>query len=126
MERLIALILLASCASAGNEARIHTGRFFVEVIGQTALISTSQRRSNEPCILGSADQPVLEQLAHAGYATEVEITYELLPRPTFTALNENEIPNDRVASVRGRIIAPWCDSLDFYWIRSVRSMPSPR
>ncbi len=124
MGRLIILLFLVSCTSVGPNMPTRTGRFYVEVIGQTALITTSQRRSSEPCTLGSAEQPVLEQLAHAGYATEVEITYELLPRPIFTPLNENEMPNEQVASVRGRIIAPWCDSRDFYWIRSVRSIPS--
>ena len=126
MNRFIALILLASCTAVSDDAHIATGRFFVEVIGQTALISTRQRQKGDPCTLGSADQRVLEELSRVGYATPVEITYELMPRPSFTAPSEGSIPGDSVASVRGRLIAPWCDSRDFYWIRSIRSVPSPR
>lgn len=120
MVRLAAALLLVSCVSPGHDVPVRSGRFFVEVIGETALIRAGRPDARDPCTLGSAEDDVLVELRRAGNRTELELTYEAMPMPVFTQPGEDVQPPDRMAAVRGQIIAPWCNSPAFYWIRSFR------
>jgi len=117
--RLIAIFLLASCASV-NAQTIEHGRHFAEVIGKTIILRPTTSSSNDICVLGSAEDNILAQLRGIGYSVSVELAYERLPRPTFVSPREGTIPPDSIARVRGQLIAPWCNSPELLWVHSVR------
>lgn len=120
MKHLVTVFLLAACVSPSHDAEARTGRFFVEVIGHTALVRAGRPEARDSCTLGSAENHVLAVLRRVGNETEVQLTYEEMPAPAFASTGEGVQPPDRMAVVRGQVIAPWCDSAAFYWIRSVR------
>lgn len=118
---LIALLSLAlsSCVSARATA-VNKGAFYVEVIGNTALISISRSpEAIDQCVLGSGNDNVLRKLRKAGEDTKVILTFERLARPAFSDEGDS-LPGDRLATVRGQVISPACDSQEFYWIRSLK------
>ena len=111
------LLLLVSLASAAGGST-SSGRYSTEVVGETVILRSEGSAPNAPCILGSADDRVLERLRRVKYGQVVTLDYERLPRPVFPNIDPEAVMHDRRASVRGQIVAPWCDSDALYWIRS--------
>jgi hypothetical protein len=123
-KTLALLLLIGSHAGAGG-GRAERGTYSAEVVGKTVILRADGAAANDGCILATAEDRVLAALRRIGSLVRVDIVFERMPRPRFSGGGEDAIPADRMASVRGQVIAPWCNSPDLFWIRSARISSRP-